>query len=262
MGPPSRPPDRPDDRYTDNNLPYATASVREGDQKHTIPPSNFYGERRTSNNFPAAPGAADYGRPNAFAYQRPAAAPPLDGGPVAPVPEIPPQSPLNAEELRQLREQQADYEAAKHSQYPTWDMFLAGDEVQQRLAKQTSNEHLKKDEGGLMRPNKHFDPQPTRVDGREGASRVINLGQTFLAMETGKELRATLDLICLSAKERLSSVLDLSARLARERKQHSRGVVPTEYSALAVFPPSAAENVQDQELLTSSPSTSGLKSKF
>ena len=262
MGPPSRPTDRPDERYADNNLSYSTASVREGDQRQTIPPSNFYGDRRMSNNFPAAPGASDFGKANAFAYQRPAPASNLDGVPVGPVPESPAQNPMNAEELRQLKEQQANYEAANHSQYPTWDMFLAGDEVQQRLQKQASNEHLKTNEGGLMRPNRHFDPQPTRVDGREGASRVINLGQTFLAMETGKDIRSILDLVCLSAKERLSGVLDLAARLARERKQHSRGVVPTEYSALAVFPPAVAESAQDQEPLTSSPSTSGLKRKF
>lgn len=169
---------------------------------------------------------------------------------------------MTPEEMQRRREAQADWEAARHSQYPTWDMFLYGEELQKRVTRQCLNEHLKSHEAGLMRPSRHHDPQPTRVDGRGGASRVINQGQTILSMDSGKELRSILDLLCLASKERLTGIMDLSARLARERQEHSKGKIPAEWASMAVAAPAAVDVADDSASPGANPAYKRMLSYF
>jgi hypothetical protein len=51
-------------------------------------------------------------------------------------------------------------------------------------------------------------------------------------------------LVSLAAKERVAGVLDASARLARERRIHSKGLVPDEWKPVAALPPTTPASAE------------------
>ena len=210
-----------------------------------------------SHSFPS--GRGSFGNATGVPYARPGSSGNMDGvgGPVAP--GINNASQMTAEETQRQQEIQADYDAAKYSQTPLWDQFLYAEEVQKRISRVSVNEHLKAVEGGLMRPSRHHDPQPTRVNGSDGASRVIDLGQTILSLDNGKPLKEIIETICSATQVRLRGVVDLAARLARERKEHSKGQVPNEWADIAVLPPSLASSAPQADAPATPAASSALK---
>ena len=138
---------------------------------------------------------------------------------------------------------QADWEAARHSQHAMWNLFLAGDPLERRLFQRAYDEGIKSPKEGLFYATKGPDrpPQRTRVDGFDGAHKVIDQGETILHSTSGDILMQIMQLISLAAKERATGFLDSSARLARERRLHSTGQVPKEWTNVAVQTPTPAE---------------------
>lgn len=142
---------------------------------------------------------------------------------------------LTPEEVERRKENQANWQAARHSQHALWKMFLAGDPLERKLNERTYEQGIRSPKDGLYYATKAAAPQRTRVNGLDGASQIIDQGETILSTTGGGEvLGDIMKLISLSAKERVTGLLDQSARLAQERKDHSKGRVPTEWKAVAV----------------------------
>lgn len=143
----------------------------------------------------------------------------------------------SAEEIKQRQEERLDWEAARHSQNPLWDMFLLGGALNEKIRNISITEHLVDPQSGvLVNTQKHAPPPMVRVNGLEGASRVIDEGQAILDTgQKGERLSDIMKVISLAAKTRLTGLVSASARLAQERKQHSKGKVPDEWQDIAAI---------------------------
>lgn len=150
---------------------------------------------------------------------------------------------LTEEERKRRTEERADWEASRQTQNPLWDMFLYGGNLNEKIRKTSLNEHLVDPQSGVLVNTQRNAPPPTvRVNGLEGATRVIDRGQAIL--DTGPKadrLGEIMKLVCLATKTRLTGLLNSSARLAIERRQHSKGKVPTEWEDIAAVPKSVTE---------------------
>lgn len=142
-----------------------------------------------------------------------------------------------------------DTQAARRSQYHLQDPFLLTKVLEQRLQKRGFELGVRIPAEGLFHPVPGR-PQPIEVTGPDGSS-IVRKGQTILNQE-GAPLVDILTLMSLSCEERLRTVIDYSATLARSRRIQSHGTVPTEWKELAVPVGSAAEDVV-------SPKTASLK---
>jgi hypothetical protein len=164
--------------------------------------------------------------------QAPNGGPPSTNG--AQIPEVAP-------EIKQEREEQrADWEASRHSQNPLWDSFLYGGTLNERIRKISLHEHLTDPQHGVLVNTQKTGPPPiARVNGQEGATRVINKGQAILDIHKGERLGEVMKLLALATKTRLTGLMSASNRLAMERRAHSQGRVPAEWEDLAVRPSSA-----------------------
>lgn len=147
------------------------------------------------------------------------------------------------EERLQRQEARADWDAARRSQNPLWDMFLYGGTLNDRIRKISLRERLHDPQSGVLVNTQRTGPPPiARVNGLEGATRVIDRGQAILDSENkGQRLSEIMKLICLATKTRLTGLLSASARLSIERRQHSKGRVPTEWEDVAVLPKASSE---------------------
>lgn len=143
---------------------------------------------------------------------------------------------LTPEEIERRKENQANWQAGRHSQHPLWQMFLAGDPLERKLNERSYENNIKSSKEGLFYATKGGPPQRTRVNGLDGASQIIDQGETILGTNQGDLLSDIMKLISLAAKERVTGILDQSARLAQERRDHSKGRVPTEWKSVAVMP--------------------------
>lgn len=154
---------------------------------------------------------------------------------------------LTPEEIQRRKENQENWDAARHSQHGLWKMFLAGDPLERRLNDRAYDQGVKTPKDGLYYATKGIDrpPQRTLVNGLDGASQIIDQGETIIHSREGQTLGDILKLVSLAAKERMTGLVDLSARLAQERRQHSKGIVPTEWKPVAAVPAtsSAGEEV-------------------
>jgi hypothetical protein len=166
-----------------------------------------------------------------------------------------------AEEIKHREEERADWEASRHSQHPLWDMFLLGGALNDRIRNISITEHLVDPQSGvLVNTQKHAPPPTVRVNGLEGASRVIDKGQAILDTgQKGERLSDIMKIISLAAKARMTGLISTSARLALERKQHSKGKVPDEWQDMAVVTKPVAEITDG---LTSPAGSSSLKREF
>jgi hypothetical protein len=193
----------------------------------------------TQNDYFAGP-TSQPARPNGFEYQANSFGQPgqngivqqgLAGGQV----QIQERQPT-ADELKQRQEERADWEASRYSQHPLWDMFLAGGTLNDRIRNISISEHLVDPQSGvLVNTQKHMPPPTVRVNGLEGASRVIDRGQAILDTgQKGERLSDLMKVITLATKSRLTGLISASSRLAKERCQHSRGRVPDEWQNLAM----------------------------
>lgn len=124
----------------------------------------------------------------------------------------------------------ADTEAARRAQYHIQDPFLFTKVLEQKLQKRGMDLGVRIPSEGLFRPVGR--PQPIEVTGPDGSS-VVRAGQTILNSE-GAPLVDILNLMSVACEERLRNVIDYSSSLARSRRAHSHGEVPTEWKDLAV----------------------------
>src|SRR5271154_1032610 len=194
MGPPLRPADRPqDDRNFDDILAGTGINIEEEDRKlttadflsHPTPGSTFQSLQPSFGPF--ASGSQD--GPGASGHRDS----PIGYGPNDPM-NIPQFTP---EELERHREAQADWQAGKIAQHPLWDPFLYGDTLHKKISKQSYNEHLKVPADGILRPSQNLPVQAARVNGPDGATRVIDKGQAILQLGSGDTIRDLLNVICL-----------------------------------------------------------------
>jgi hypothetical protein len=171
-------------------------------------------------------------------------------------PRIPEPSP---EERQQRVEARADWEAARHSQYPLWDMFLYGGPLNDRIREKSIQERLSDPQSGVLVNTQRSGPPPrAQVDGFEGATRQIDKGQAILDSGLkGERLRELMSVISLATKQRLTGLVNASARLSMERREHSMGKVPTGWEDLAVRPTTSAG---DMEVDPTSEASTGMKS--
>lgn len=123
-----------------------------------------------------------------------------------------------------------DTQAARRAQYHLQEPFLLTKVLEQKLQKRGLDLGVRIPAEGLFHPVPGRS-QPIEVTGPDGSS-VVRTGQTILNQE-GAPLVDILNLLSLTCEERLRNVIDYSATLARSRRAHSHGAVPTEWNDLA-----------------------------
>lgn len=123
-----------------------------------------------------------------------------------------------------------DTQAARRAQYPLQECFLLSKALEQRVQKRGFELGVRIPSEGLFHPIPSR-PSSISVMGPDGSS-IVRTGQTILNQE-GAPLVDILNLVSLSCEERLRGVIDYSAVLARSRRAHSHGVIPSEYRDVA-----------------------------
>jgi hypothetical protein len=219
MGPPSLPANKGTDISSlQDSLSGTGVNIDEEDRRLTS--TDFYGHPTPNSSFSPQTsfGPHDDGRNGSMSYH--------NRGHETPQ--------LSQEELQRRREAQENWEESRKAQHPLWKMFLYGENLNSRLKKHCEEANLAPPQNGLYIAAKGQAPQTTRVSGLDNAQRIVNKGEPILKSGEGDSLGDILKTICLGAQERLTGIVDLSARLALERKQHSAGKVPTEWKDLAI----------------------------
>lgn len=225
MGPPSRPADKATDIRTLED-PLAGTGVNLDEEERNLTSSTFYSQQQGANTsfgsqgttFGPGSGAGSFERPGSSGYQN--------------------GNEENAEDMQRRRQAEADFSAGRWAQHPLWDAFLQGDSLGRRLDKWSYENGIKSPKDGLFYATKaQTRPQTTRVTGHDGASQIIDRGQTIISTESGDVLGDIMKLVSLATRDRITGLLDHSARLACERRDHSAGRVPTDWKAVAITPP-------------------------
>lgn len=246
MGPPSRPADKATDIRTLED-PLAGTGVNLDEEERNLTNAAYFSQQNgpstsfasQATTFGPSSGNTSFERPGSSGY-------PNDGE-------------EDSEDLQRRRQAEADFRAGRWAQNPLWDAFLSGDPLEKKLNKSSYENGIKSPKDGLFYATKgQTRLQTTRVTGHDGASQIIDRGQTILSTESGDVLGDIMKLICLAAKDRVTGLLDHSARLAYERRDHSNGRIPTEWKTLAIT--SAAPPTISQPTGSPGGSTS-LKSK-
>jgi hypothetical protein len=225
MGPPSRPADKATDIRSLED-PLAGTGVNLDEEERNLTNSAYFSQQNGPNNsfgsqgtnFGPGSGGSSFERPGSSGYQN--------------------DREEDAADLQRRRQGEADFRAGRWAQNPLWDAFLQGDPLEKKLNKCSSENGIKSPKDGLFYATKgQTRPQTTRVTGHDGASQIIDRGQTILSTESGDALGDIMKLICLATKDRVTGLLDHSARLACERRDHSDGRIPTEWKTLAITSP-------------------------
>lgn len=231
------PPQRPFDRETvggqqdDASRGSAGAGVRD---------TNGFTNRNDFGGF-TSPNGIQYNRPafatNGASVERPVGTSSgLDGQNNAPA------VPMSDEDKTQRVEERADWEAARYSQNPLWDMFLLGGDVNSRMRTISNQEHLTDPQSGVLVNTQKTGPPPVaRINGEQGSSRVIDKGQPVLDLHKGDRLSDLIKCVSLAAKVRMSGLLTTSCRTSTERRQHSKGRIPGGWEDMAV----AVDNIPE-----------------
>lgn len=224
MGPPSRPADKSTDIRTLED-PLAGTDINLDEEERNLTSSTYYAQQHAANtsfgsqatSFGPGSGGASFERPGSSGYQ--------NGYEESP------------EEMQRRRQAENDFRAGRWAQHPLWDAFLQGDPLEKKLNKCAYENGIKSPKDGLFYATKgQMRPQTTRVIGLDSASQVINSGQTILSTESGDVLSDIMKLITLATRDRVTGLLDHSARLAYERRDHSAGRIPTEWKTVAITP--------------------------
>jgi hypothetical protein len=224
MGPPSRPADKATDIRTLED-PLAGTGVNLDEEERNLISSSFYSQHGANTSFSShgtsfgqGSGGSSFERPGSGGYQ--------NGHEETP------------EELQRRKQAEADFRAARWAQHPLWDAFLQGDPLEKKLNKCAYENGIKSPKDGLFYATKgQTRPQTTRVTGHDGASQIIDRGQTILSTESGDVLGDIMKIISLATKDRVTGLLDHSARLASERRDRSTGRIPNEWKTVAITPP-------------------------
>jgi len=231
MAPPQRPAERQqeDKNFTDV---LSGTGINIEEEAQNLTRSNFYSQgpqqsfQYQNNSFSQGSGLGPYdGQTNGDGGR--------DGFP-----------PVSEEEQAQRTRERSDWEASRHAQNPLWDMFLYGGNLNDKVRQTSHNEHLQDPQMGVMvNTQRHAPPPIVRVNGLEGASRVIDRGQSFLDTSAkGERLSEILKLVSLATKSRMTGLLSASARLSHERCQNSKGKIPEDWADIAVPARTTDEN--------------------
>ena len=225
MGPPSRPADKATDIRTLED-PLAGTGVNLDEEERNLTNSTYYSQQHGPNmsfgsqgtSFAPSSGGNSSERPGSSGYQN---------GHVE-TPDV----------LQRRRQAESDFRAGRWAQHPLWDAFLQGDALEKRLNKCSYENGIKSPKDGLFYATKgQTRPQTTRVTGHDGASQIIDRGQTILGTDSGDILGDIMKLVSLATRDRVTGLLDHSARLACERRDHSAGRIPTEWKTIAITSP-------------------------
>ncbi|MCJ1320104.1 hypothetical protein MMC15_005441 [Xylographa vitiligo] len=145
------------------------------------------------------------------------------------------QSAAPVKSLEQQAEEQrkrAIRRKAERQQYHLNDPFLYGALVRQRLVKQTHATHVSFPTDGLL-TSQGARPQQVAVTGPDHNEAIMMLnGQDLLY--TASPMVELLTLVSLAAQERLRTIVEDTAAIAKGRRVGSHGVVPPELADLAV----------------------------
>ena len=228
MPPPQRPADRPEKRGgEDFNDLLSGAGINLEEENRELARADYFPNKYNAHD-------NSFGRSIVHGYRRLSQTP----GANSPRPDE-----MTDEEQQRRLEQRADWEASRQSQNPLWDMFLFGGTLNEKIRKISINEHLVDPQSGVLVNTQRNAPPPTvRVNGLEGASRVIDRGQAIL--DTGSKadrLGEIMKLVCLATKTRLTGIMNSAARLSLERRQHSKRRVPVGWEDIAAVHKPAAE---------------------
>lgn len=139
------------------------------------------------------------------------------------------------------QEQRQDWSASQQSQHELWDPFLFLGNVNDHIKTISQRTNLVEPQSGVLVNTQKSQPAPTvRVNGYEGASRVIKDGQSIIDTRTKADrLRELVNVLSLAAKSRLTGLLSSAGRNAEERRKHSQGRVPGEWADVAAIRDSA-----------------------
>lgn len=165
-------------------------------------------------------------------------------------------------EEQELRDQQRqDWDESRHCQQELWDPFVYGATLNERIKTWSHRNNLAEPQSGVLVNTQRNQPPPiVRVNGHEGATRVINQGQSILdTREKADRLNELVKLLSLSAKARLTGLIQAAARLAIERKKHSLGRVPNDWKDVAVV---AKPSGEEQQNVSSPAASAGRKRKL
>jgi len=255
MAPPQRPPDKTADNNYEDILSGTGINIEEEARMLVRP--DYY--NTTTPQPPLQP------RPGGFGSRQNSFTEPAPGGDDAEgsqkqgegQPQTQGYQPT-AEEVQQREEARQDWEAARHSQHPLWDMFLQGGALNERIRNISISEHLVDPQSGVLVNTQKVGPPPTvRVNGLEGASRVIDKGQAILDTgQKGERLSEIMKLISLATKARLSGLVSASSRISLERQEHSQGKIPEDWQDIAV---AASQTIDLPESALSPVGSTGLK---
>lgn len=258
MAPPQRPPDKADNNYED--ILSGTGINIEEEARMLVRP-DYYNIPTPQTPFQSRPGGFD-SRQNSFT----AASPGGDGanGIQQQQTDGQPQTPgyqPTAEEVQKREEERQDWEAARHSQHPLWNMFLQGGALNERIRNISISEHLVDPQSGVLVNTQKLGPPPTvRVNGLDGASRVIDKGQAILDTgQKGERLSEIMKVISLATKARLSGLVNASSRMSHERQAYSKGKIPDDWCDIAI---AAKPTIDLPESALSPISSSALKREY
>ncbi|KAJ5552009.1 hypothetical protein N7535_000045 [Penicillium sp. DV-2018c] len=120
--------------------------------------------------------------------------------------------------------------AARRAQYHIQEPFLITKLLEQKLQKRGFDLGVRIPSEGLFHPVPGR-PQPIEVTGPDGSS-VVRTGQTILNQE-GAPLVDILNLLSIATEERIRGIIDYASTLARSRRAHSHGEIPTEWKDVA-----------------------------
>ena len=247
MGPPSRPVEKATDiRTLEDPLAGTGVNIDDEERNLTAATTPQYGQPAATFSFQShRPGVgvdpitSTRGRHDPGVHQ--------DLGPEYVSNVSSPPEEVTPEEATRQKESAAHWEAAKHAQHALWNMFLLGDPLQKKLNERSYEHGIKSPQDGLYFATKgpNHPPQRTQVNGLDGARKIIDQGETILSTVSGDHLGDIMKLLSLACKERVTGLVDLSARLSQERRTHSQGRVPSEWKSVAAVPPTfpgAVEN--------------------
>lgn len=226
MGPPSRPADKATDIRTLED-PLAGTGVNLDEEERALTNNAYFSQQQGPNSSFGSQGNSFGPSSNGSSFERPGSSGLLNGHEESP------------EDVQRRRQAEANFRAGRWAQHPLWDAFLQGDPLEKKLNKCSYENGIKSPKDGLFYATKaQARPQTTRVTGHDGASQIIDRGQTILSTESGDVLGDIMKLVSLATRERITGLLDHSARLACERRDHSAGRIPTEWKTVGITPPS------------------------
>ncbi|KAK5096391.1 hypothetical protein LTS08_007647 [Lithohypha guttulata] len=179
---------------------------------------------------PSTPQTPQYPGQPLNTVEGPVARPGLVGPPYVNVPQ-----PTAEEQIARLQERQ-NWEEARHAQHELWDAFLYGGAVNDKIKTLSQRANLIEPQSGvLVNTQKTHPPPQVRVNGYEGATRVIKDGQSILdTRDKAQRLTDLVKILSLGAKARLTGIVQAAAVICEERRKHSQGRVPDGWEDVAV----------------------------